>query len=369
METAREFNKRGFSVLLMAFSAVVVWGGAFKSLGVLLPALTDQFTDYTWLTGIAVSIMGVTADIAGPALGITIVLSKVALGCHFNKRYSLASGISHTGQVISLLACAPMMQLFLDTYGWRGASLLLAGVCFHPVICAVLVRENKTRYEIPPNQSDVHETNSNESTSDKSYCAHAVSTMDLGVLLRFNFWVVCSILFGLRFVNTAWFLFYVSHLQAKGLTPQIATGICSAAGVGYFLGCILFASFVDRGLLKCSSAVLVSSLGLALSLVVDPWLEDAVAMAFANVFFGMSTSALYSLSDVLTKELLGVGRLTSAFSWIGAVCVLGSALAGFMPDWVYDTTGNFDTAFIVLSITPVVAAIPLLIGRIWKQLC
>ncbi|XP_022085897.1 monocarboxylate transporter 13-like isoform X4 [Acanthaster planci] len=287
MDTSAELDANGWFTVLTSFSNVVLWGGIYKSLGVLLPTLTEQFTDHTWLTGVAISFMGLAADISGllttlledkfgrrrmlilstltvcvglmlvplatsivhiaivlavvvgPALGISSVLSKVLLGRHFNKRYTLASGISQMGQVVSLLAFAPMTQLFLDTYGWRGAALLLAGVCLHSVVCPVLVKEEKERYETPPDQHDHKETNS---------------------------------------------------------------------------------------------------------------------------------TALYALTDVLTKELLGRERLTSAFAWIGALGVPAKLLAGFLPGWLYDSSGSYDLAFIIMGASPTVAAIPLVIGKFWKEI-
>ncbi|XP_038073198.1 monocarboxylate transporter 13-like [Patiria miniata] len=415
-ETTKEFNSNGCFILLMSFSIVALWGGVLKSLGVLLPALTDQFTDHVWLTGIAISVMVVSVNIAGlfstllkdkfgsrrmlilstfmvgvglvlvplatsikhiavilavvvgPGLGIGVVLSKATLGRSFSKRYSLASGISHTGQVLSLLAFAPMMQLFLDTYGWRGATLLLAGVCFHPAVCAILARENKPQYELPVDQHDQQEPNSTCRVCLGSCFTRALSTVDLRILRQFNFWVVFSCIFGIRFVNTAWFLFYVSHLHSKGFSPQASAAICSASGVGYFFGCVVFAPFVDRGLVKCSTAVIITSLVLSLSLVVDQWSKDTLSVTVLTVLYGLSSSSLFTLSDVLTKELLGRDRLTSAFSWIGFFGILAEFLGGFLPGWIKDTTGSYDMAFVIMGITPAVAVIPLVIGRITKRI-
>ncbi|XP_022085898.1 monocarboxylate transporter 13-like [Acanthaster planci] len=416
MDTSAELNANGGFIVLTSFCNVVLWGGIYKSLGVLLPTLTDQFTDHTWLTGVVISFIGVSADLSGlfttlledkfgrrrmlilstltvnvglmlvplatsivhiaivlavvvgPAVGISAVLSKVLLGRHFNKRYTLANGISHTGQVVSLLAFAPMTQLFLDTYGWRGATLLLAGVCLHSVVCPVLVKEEKERYETPPDQHDHKETNSTGMTRVKSCFAHALSTVDLRILREFNFWVVFSCFFGARFPDNAWFLFNISHLQAKGFSPQTSAALCSAASVGYLVGCVMFSPLVDRGFLKCSTGVLISSLLLTLSLAIDPLLHEAWSIAVFTALFGLSSSAMYALTDVLTKELLGRERLTSAFAWSSALGVAAKMLGGFLPGWVYDSSGTYDLAFVIMGAAPAVAAIPLVIGKIWKEI-
>ena len=126
-------------------------------------------------------------------------------------------------------------------------------------------------------------------------------------------------------------MFYVPHLQVKGFSPQVSAALCTAAGVGYFFGTFSFSPLVDRGLLKCSTAVILCSLTLALSTVIDPWVNDIAGMAIITSMYGLSVSALHTFNDVLTKELLGRERLASAFGWIGAFGALPRVLAGFLP--------------------------------------
>ncbi|NXT72859.1 MOT11 protein, partial [Chaetops frenatus] len=45
-----------------------------------------------------------------------------------------------SGASVSGLALTPLLHLALDSYGWRGAFLLLSSVCLHLVPAAALLR-------------------------------------------------------------------------------------------------------------------------------------------------------------------------------------------------------------------------------------
>ena len=55
----------------------------------------------------------------------------------------------------------PLTQVLLDTYGWRGAMLLLGGLGFNLVWAGALVRRPKSGYQgIPEDDIPIEEENS-----------------------------------------------------------------------------------------------------------------------------------------------------------------------------------------------------------------
>ncbi|XP_041320622.1 monocarboxylate transporter 13-like, partial [Pyrgilauda ruficollis] len=76
-----------------------------------------------------------------PALG--------AVSRWFPRRRALATGLTVSGAAVSGLALAPLVPLALDTYGWRGALLLLAAVSLHLVAAAALLRPPRAPPEPP----------------------------------------------------------------------------------------------------------------------------------------------------------------------------------------------------------------------------
>ncbi|XP_038047655.1 monocarboxylate transporter 12-like [Patiria miniata] len=410
-----EFDTNGCFLVLFSFTANLMWGCVAKSLGILLPTLTDQFTTCIWIIGIIASLMGIASNfgglltlplderfscrhllivtsavesiglllfslsrttihialalavMVGPNVGIIMVLNKVLLGRHFRERFTLACGIGHAGQAFSLLVFAPMTQLFLDTYGWRGAALLIAGISMHQISSAALVRVSKAQYE--PLMDSSEASDNHQDSIDKSCKAsviHLLKAVDLGILLEFKFWIAFMCRFGVSFAFNAWMLYYVPHLEVKGFPPQVAAALCSAAAVGYFLGSIFWARFIDQGIMKCSTAIIVSSLCLTMSFVVDPWVNDIPSYAVVTFICGLFTAALYTLQDVLTRDIYEMDRLVSAFVWGQVFLFVPGLLAGFVPGLIYEARGSYDMAFIVIGLVPTICLLPLIIGLLLK---
>ncbi|XP_022105069.1 monocarboxylate transporter 12-like [Acanthaster planci] len=380
-----EFNSNGCFIALMAFMSHFISGCIAKGIGVLLPTLRDQLVTHTWIIGIVGALMGVASDVAGlstlplenlfgyrrvtiscsivgsfgmillpsvtnpvhialalavlvgPSLGIFTVLGKALVGRHFSKQYALACGVAYAGQALSLLAVAPMTQVFLDTYGWRGAMLLIAGICIHMVPSAIAVKVIKAEYD-PISYTKI--TNTDQEYQERSegavtLCIKAFSriirkNLDLTILLEFNFWIVATCRFSVSCVFTTWLLYFVPHLQVKGFSPQVAASICSAGAVGSLIGSIIWSPFVDRGLITSTSGMVLSSLALTLSFVLDPWVTDFISCLAVTLAFGVFASSVYTLVDVMTKEILGKERLVSAFGWMRAF-FLPRLIAGFVP--------------------------------------
>ena len=64
-EERREWTWNGVFIVVMSFSVIMQWGCIYKSLGVLLPTLTEQFTADVWHIGTIISVMAIATDIAG----------------------------------------------------------------------------------------------------------------------------------------------------------------------------------------------------------------------------------------------------------------------------------------------------------------
>ena len=68
------------------------------------------------------------------------VPSLIIVGLYFDKRRAMASGIALSGAGIGTLVIAPLIEILIETYSWRGATWILAGVCLNCMICGSLFR-------------------------------------------------------------------------------------------------------------------------------------------------------------------------------------------------------------------------------------
>lgn len=78
---------------------------------------------------------------AGFGLSLCYVAAVVIVAYYFEKKRSLATGISVCGSGIGTFVFAPLTYLLLDEYGWRGTTLIMAGLFLNMAVCGLLFRD------------------------------------------------------------------------------------------------------------------------------------------------------------------------------------------------------------------------------------
>ena len=66
--------------------------------------------------------------------------SIVMVGFYFDKKRALATGIAVCGSGIGTFVFAPLGSALVDSYGWKGANLILAGIILNGVACGAVYR-------------------------------------------------------------------------------------------------------------------------------------------------------------------------------------------------------------------------------------
>ena len=78
--------------------------------------------------------------VAGVGFGLMYTPSLIMIGLYFDKRRALATGIAMCGAGIGTFVIAPLGEILIETYSWRGAVWILAGICLNCVICGIILR-------------------------------------------------------------------------------------------------------------------------------------------------------------------------------------------------------------------------------------
>lgn len=79
--------------------------------------------------------------IAGFGLSLCYVAAVVIVAYYFDRRRSFATGLSVCGSGIGTFLFAPLTQFLLAEYGWRGTTLILAGLFLNLCVCGMLMRD------------------------------------------------------------------------------------------------------------------------------------------------------------------------------------------------------------------------------------
>lgn len=110
---------------------VTVCGALLAALGFVISAFVDNMETLFLTFGI----------MAGFGLSLCYVAAVVIVAYYFDKKRSLATGISVCGSGIGTFIFAPLTYVLLDEYGWRGTTLILAGLFLNMAVCGLLFRD------------------------------------------------------------------------------------------------------------------------------------------------------------------------------------------------------------------------------------
>ncbi|XP_063158992.1 monocarboxylate transporter 13-like [Candoia aspera] len=305
---------------------VAIAGGILSGLGFLAASFATSLAQLYLFIGLLTGTGG--ALIFSPSLAL--------LARYFDRRRALANSVAFSGTGIASLAFSPLFQFLVDTYGWRGALLLVAGMAFHLVPCGALLR--------PLPQAE----NSPAPPSTDSRGGKLATLLGLPLLSQRDFQIfgVAGVL-----IITGYFVPFVHllpHAWERGFDEYQAAFLVSAVGIADIAGRIVAGWLAGcRGPLRLSHhlaiwTLLTGSAMLALSLG-----GSYVALMVLSTCYGFLASAVIPLKFSSLVEIVGTEQVMGA---IGVIHLLESvaALAGPpLSGWIRDVTGSYHASFLV----------------------
>ncbi|KAK7105455.1 monocarboxylate transporter 14-like [Littorina saxatilis] len=130
--------------------------GTYLCAGPIVSALTNRYGckkvtmigSVVATAGFVLSVFAPSADIliltygiiAGFGFGMMYLPAIVIVGYYFEEKRALATGIAVCGSGIGVFIMAPLSDLLLHEFGYKGTLLIMAGIVFNGAICGALMR-------------------------------------------------------------------------------------------------------------------------------------------------------------------------------------------------------------------------------------
>ncbi|XP_054431760.1 monocarboxylate transporter 11 isoform X2 [Pteronotus mesoamericanus] len=305
---------------------VVMIGGILTSLGFVCSAFSGSLL-HLYL-GLGVLSGSGWALVFAPALG--------TLSHYFSRRRVLAVGLALTGNGASSLLLAPTLQLLLDTFGWRGALLLLGAITLHLTPCGALLRPLELPGDLPAPPRG------------------PLAALGLGLFTRRAFLIFAL---GTALVGGGYFVPYVHlapHALDQGLRGYSAALVVAVAAVADAGARLVSGWLADQGWVPLPRLLAVfgalTGLGLlALGLVPvvgseESWGGSLLAAAGA---YGLSAGSLAPLVFGVLPGLVGLGGVVQATGLVMMLMSLGGLLGPPLSGFLRDETGDFTASFLV----------------------
>ncbi|XP_053403058.1 monocarboxylate transporter 13-like [Mercenaria mercenaria] len=159
---------------------------------------------------------GVITGQLGPAFGTGLALvyipAMAALSCYFDKRITLAAGISTSGVGVGILIYPPLIRWLINAYDWKQSFLILGAVSLNMCALGLLIRPVKSN-EINQNQP----------------------LLDLSPFKKLGYIMVCVSIF-LYCCGLSVLFIHVAYGEQMGIDPDKSALLISGLGIANLLG-------------------------------------------------------------------------------------------------------------------------------------
>ncbi|CAM4708979.1 hypothetical protein PO909_012923 [Leuciscus waleckii] len=331
----------------------VILGGFLASIGLVLSSFATSL-EYLYLTLGAVTGLGF-------ALCYTPAIAMV--GIYFCERKALAYGIAMSGSGIGTFILAPVVQLLIEHYSWRGALLILGGFVSNLCVCGALLRpiilkeeeacplavDTECGYSIKsPAENGVHTGNAAGDKLEVNAKQRCLQSMqEYHFLLMPDFMVLSGSFLLLASGCSLPFVYLVPYALDVGVGHQHAAFLMSILGVIDIVGNITFGWLTDmRCLKKYRNICYMFAVGMeGLCCLFIPLLRTFVLLVPFSVLYGYFDGAYVALIPVVTSDVVGTTYLSSALGVVYFLHALPYLVSPPIGGWLVDTTGTYTATF------------------------
>ncbi|XP_052221324.1 monocarboxylate transporter 12-like isoform X1 [Dreissena polymorpha] len=381
------------SALSSRFScrSMVVVGGVLIAAGWCItgymPRIEYMFITYGLLAGI------------GKSLAYTP--SIVMVGKWFNRRRSLANGITLSGVGVGTFAFAPLLEALLTKYSFSGTMLIMGGVMLNVSVCGlfflpvpskITTRKKQTVLingnceEMSTKKCDANSNNyfqheqamntngnmkdSNSISSSKSVPAKEASYVPASKFVLKDY-IDYTLLKNLSFISVGIsvllaplgqspaFMMLPSLAAQNNIPAQKSAFLLSITGIADIIGRLTFGAICDITYLRNNRKyVYVASIFISgVASGVCGFAHTYWHFATYAVVFGLFGGSYHALTPVILVDLLGADKLSSSFGiallFQGIGYLVGPPLAGL----ISDAMGGYQSAFFFAGIASVLSSI------------
>lgn len=277
--------------------------------------------------------VGVLGALGASTIGL-VATSTLVRGW-FTRRLTTALGLAHAGLGTGVLVFAPTAQLLVDAGGWRSAYLTLALIplCLAPLVVLLPWR----RLSAAPNPS----TNASGRTDNNPWTLRrAMRTKP--------FWALFTVFYC---TSGGFFILapqMVAYFVNVGMTPLEGATVIGTGGMLSILGMIGVAWMADRfGRTRVVvGSYIASAAGMLGFLTLSVWLSGWILVP-ALALFGITAGCRAPIIAELTSRLFPGQGYAAVLGGLNGGMGLGAGSGAFLGAVLIDTTGRYETLFLV----------------------
>lgn len=376
----------GYIIAAAGFSIMMVIHGTYNTFGVFFNPLLTYFnlaratlsgaSSFAFLTmGIMAIVIGTMTDRFGPRVIMTICASLFGTGLlllshvaavwqiylfyivvgmglsagdvvplsvivrWFVKKRGVMSGIMKVGTGLGMMVIPLVANWLITTYGWRTAYTVHGIIVLAVVIpLAQLLRRDPRQIGQMPDGEKQAQTDGLDLGEQGLSLREAIHTG--------QFWMVCAFYLTILFCVQTTLVHIVPHAIDLGLTAATAAGTVAIIGGASMVGRLVMGFTGDR--IGSKRAMVTCFLILVSALIWLQWARELWMLYLFAAVYGFSHGGFFALISPLIAGLFGTrsqGTLLGVVIFSGT---LGGSAGPFVAGTVFDVTGSYRIAFLIL---------------------
>jgi MFS family permease len=310
--------------------SVVAVCGILLGLGYMLMSQVSStwhlYLFYGVLTGIGLS---------GTYVPILSTVSK-----WFNRQRGLMTGIVSSGMGAGTLFMAPFASWLISTNGWRFSYLIVGLAALVIIVTASLFMR------LPSSEPEA--CSYGQDPSPQTLVPDTVNSGDVRAILKtVTFWVLCLVFMCWGMVTFAILVHITPFAIEAGFSRTEAANILTIFGGSVFFAKIMTGIAADHLGSKPAYAMGLGMLLVGLTMLLT--MHSLWSLYLFAVFFAFGYGCGSVIMPNIVAEMFGLrshGILLGIVNFSACVgCALGPVIAG----WLFDTSGDYNTAFMATT--------------------
>ena len=302
----------------------VLIGAAALGSGFVAAGSAANLLQFNLAHGLLIGFLGVSASMVP-------LIADVSLW--FTRRRGIAVAIVMSGNYLAGAVWPPLMQHFIDSAGWRPTYLGTGAFCLlaMPLLALVFRRKPPAIADLAPGAASAHRVPSNPERP------LGFSRDALQALLCVA-GVACCVAMSMPQVHMVAYCGDLGYPAARGaemLSLMLGFGIVSRLVSGWVVDHI-------GGLktLLLGAALQASALALFLPF------QQLTALYVISALFGLFQGGLVPSYPLIVREYFPAREAGVRTGTVLMATLVGMALGGWMPGWIFDATGSYRAAFV-----------------------
>ena len=288
--------------------------------------------------------------------GATVLPGGKMVGLWFPRTRGRMMGAVMAGNNFGGITMPPLAAAIIVVFNWQTAYVVFGVIMGALAVMALFViveDENKV-------ESEMKRTGRGEQAQIARAAAQAGVTLKQALRNR-NFWLVTVGLVAATFTYQGVLTQLRQHFEESGFTPAMATtAVSTIAGMGIFSK-LAFGRASEKITARIAT---ILSIGLQMVGVLIIAQVDASHLLWLGIFvFGLGFGGLGALALLVVQEMFGMKEFGGIMGIMQVGMIASGTGAPMMAGAIHDSSGSFDSAFLIVAAIFVVGIAALALAR------